>query len=415
MSRAATLKKYLSQKDKNSLEVCFWAVDTGQSGVAHCKYCDTNVSYKSGKQDLFRHSESQKHINNSPKDNAVRQSTINECLDAACEQAQEEKELNVRTKEFEISLARSLSNHNVSMEFTECLQSQLKKFCGDSVVVERMKLGRRETEVLVRQGVAPAYREETIRLLQNCYAFNVGFDESEVNKTSEMEIMVRIATEYKIDLRHYHTLDLFSATAQNIVDDLLSQFDEDGIDYKNRWLSSMTDRCNTMEGHLKGVKKFMMDKIPELMNPGSCTDHHLSNAMKHAVEAFDPDIERALVNVYMDIGGAPGRGLKRKKHFEKICGDLGISPTSIKKFCTTRFRSVRTCLKPVLHNWNGIVKYYEHLKKPSPRQVLLRDYFVKREMMSYMNMNFVFSATREIDDAIDHFEKRQTLIFDAQE
>ena len=172
------------------------------------------------------------------------------------------------------------------------------------MVVERMKLGRRKTEVLVRQGVAPAYREETIRLLQNCYAFSVGFDESEINKTSEMEIMVRIATEYKIDLRLYRTLDLFSATAQNIVDDLLSHFDEDGIDYKNRLLSSMTDGCNTMEGHLKGVKKLMMDKIPELINPGSCTDHHLSNAMKHAVEAFDPDIERALVNAYVDIGGA---------------------------------------------------------------------------------------------------------------
>ena len=67
------------------------------------------------------------------------------------------------------------------------------------------------------------------------------------------------------------------------------------------------------------------------MNPGSCTDHHLSNAMKHAVDAFDPDIERALVNIYMDVGGAPGRGLKRKKHFEKICLDMGIAPIPIKK------------------------------------------------------------------------------------
>ena len=32
-------------------------------------------------------------------------------------------------------------------------------------------------------------------------------------------------------------------------------------------------------------------------------------------------------------------------------------------------------------------------------------------MMSYLNMNFVYSATREIDVAIDHL----TLIFDARE
>ena len=62
------------------------------------------------------------------------------------------------------------------------------------------------------------------------------------------------------------------------------------------------------------------------MDDGSCTDHHLSNAMKHAVHAFDPDIERALVNIYMDVGGAPGRELKREKHFEKVCLDIGLAP-----------------------------------------------------------------------------------------
>lgn len=86
----------------------------------------------------------------------------------------------------------------------------------------------------MRQGVASAYRDETIRLLQNCNAFSVGFNEFKINKTSEMEIMVRIAIqENKIDLCHYLTLDLYSAT-KNIADDLLSQFDEDGIDYKNK-------------------------------------------------------------------------------------------------------------------------------------------------------------------------------------
>ena len=73
--------------------------------------------------------------------------------------------------------------------------------------------------------------------------------------------------------------------------------------------------------------------------------------MKHAVTEFDPDIEKALVNVYLDIGGQKGRGLKRKKAFERVAKEVGISPEPIKKFVSTRFRCVRTCLKPVLHNW----------------------------------------------------------------
>ena len=144
---------------------------------------------------------------------------------------------------------------------------------------------------MVRQGVATTFREETVSMLRECYAFSAGFDESEINKTSELEIMVRIATTSGIDLRHYRTLDLYSATAENITNDLLSQFDEDGVDYKNKLVSAMTDGCSTMQGRIGGVKKLLSDRIPELLDPGSCNDHHLSNAMKHAVNAFDPDIE----------------------------------------------------------------------------------------------------------------------------
>ena len=413
---ASKLTKYLNEKDKNNVMVASWAVDTGKSGVARCKYCQSDVKFSSGKAELFKHSERLKHINATPKDTTVRQMSLNECLSASQEKETEEKQIQDKAREFEISLARSLSNHNICMEFAECLQAQLKKYCGDSCVVEKLQLGRRKCEVLVRQGIATTFREETVSMLRECNAFSVGFDESEINKTSELEIMVRIATSSGIDLRHYRTLDLYSATAANIVNDLLSQFDEDGVDYKNKLICAMTDGCNTMQGHLGGVKKLLRDKITELLDPGSCNDHHLSNAMKHAVNAFDPDIEQALVNIYMDIGGAPGRGLTRKKAFEKVCKEVGLSPIMpIKKFCSTRFRNIRTCLKPVLKNWNGIIKYYSQLKKPTNRQNLLRDYFVSREMLSYLNMNFIYSATREIDEAIDHFEKRETLVFDTRE
>ena len=205
---ASKLSGYLNEKDKNNVVVSSWAEDTGKSGVDRCKHCKTDVKFGGGKADLFKHSQSNKHINATPKETAARQISINECLSASQEKETEEKQFQDRTKEFEISLARSLSNHNISMEFVECLQAQLKKYCDGSPVVERMQLGRKKCEVLVRQGVATTFREETVSMLRECYAFSVGFDESEINKTSELEIMVRIATTSGIDLRHYRTLDL---------------------------------------------------------------------------------------------------------------------------------------------------------------------------------------------------------------
>lgn len=42
------------------------------------------------------------------------------------------------------------------MEFAECIQTQLKMYCGDSVVMDCIVLGKRKTEVFVSQGVATA-------------------------------------------------------------------------------------------------------------------------------------------------------------------------------------------------------------------------------------------------------------------
>ena len=41
-----------------------------------------------------------------------------------------------------------------------------------------------------------------------------------------------------------------------------------------------------------------------------------------------------------------------------------------------RFRTVRICLLPVLHNYTVLVKYYKFLKKPSPRQKCLQVFVI---------------------------------------
>ena len=66
-------------------------------------------------------------------------------------------------------------------------------------------------------------------------------------------------------------------------------------------------------GKRKGVKKLLGDKVPGIVDLGSCNDHHLANSMKHGVEAFDSDVPNILVNIFIDLGGAKGYGLKKKK------------------------------------------------------------------------------------------------------
>ena len=93
-----------------------------------------------------------------------------------------------------------------------------------------------------------------------------------------------------------------------------------------------------------------------------------------------------------------------------MCDEIGLKPVALKKFCPTRFRTFRNCICPVLHNWDGIVRYYRQVKKPTERQKLLVEYFVTREEMNLLKLNFMYSTMKDLVDGIDFFEQRTELV-----
>ena len=291
---ASELGSFLQKKDKNGLLVAQWATKTDKKGVANCKWCDCNVDFKQGGRCLTRHSETPKHVNNCPKEpSAISQLTINESLMGKRAMEVKEQEERKRTQEFEIDLTRALGNHKITNRFLNCLQSILKKHAGDSLVIKRMSLQKTKGDYMATHGIGKTYQDETINLLKTCDSFSIGFDESEFNKTSELEILVKIShKDNGIQLRHYKTLELESGTgAETITDTVLGEFDSDGIDYRKKLIAPMSDGCPTMEGKKSGVKKRMKDLIGDMIDVGACNGHHIANALKHGADAFDKDVK----------------------------------------------------------------------------------------------------------------------------
>ena len=69
---ASKLSNYWSKKDKNGVKVSNWAKESDKPRIALCKFCfDCEVDFKAGSYKLTRHSESAKHMNNSPKASTV--------------------------------------------------------------------------------------------------------------------------------------------------------------------------------------------------------------------------------------------------------------------------------------------------------------------------------------------------------
>ena len=181
-------------------------------------------------------------------------------------------------------------------------------------IIQNLKLHHTKASYLAKNVIGRAYQKDTINLfhLHQCDAFVIGFDETELIKTSQLEILFKLSHEdHGIQLRHYRTIDLESGDAETILDSIIDAFKEDSIDYENKPLGAMQDVCNVMEGRYNGVKKRFRYVVPQFQD--SCNSHHIGNAFEYAVKKFNDDSHEALVNTFFDIGGA-----KRTKTEKRI-------------------------------------------------------------------------------------------------
>ena len=75
MPRSRNLTNYLQKKEKSGVEVGLWAIPD-MPGVAKFRYCHSTHDFLKGVSALISHSETQKHVKNTPKDDTTKQLTL---------------------------------------------------------------------------------------------------------------------------------------------------------------------------------------------------------------------------------------------------------------------------------------------------------------------------------------------------
>ena len=95
-----------------------------------------------------------------------------------------------KAKDFEIALCAELARHNVPLKLTDCLVDLIKHHINDSEILKSVQLHEDKARYLINHGLGPLFEEEVVNKLKNCIAFGISFDESEVNKKTELEATV---------------------------------------------------------------------------------------------------------------------------------------------------------------------------------------------------------------------------------
>ena len=414
--------KFSTYKDKldcNGDIVSSWA-ELGKSGHFRCRVCSSNeLRFNRGMTSFNQHAMGRQHKDNFKKtENFKKQISIADAFNKGKAESESDFELRQKVQNFEIDFIRTSDFHNVVPEAIPCLIDCIKRHLGGDdakEIASKVSISTTKCRYVQVEGIAKTYIDETVKKLRNCDGFCIGFDESEVNHIQELEVMVILADEGGIELRHYRTLALDSATADAIFNTIVEQLEEDKIDWKGKLISPMTDGCPTMQGRVNGVKKKFSDHAPQVLDFGSCNDHHIGNAARHACsEIRISDDYGAMYEVFIDIlydiGGAPGKGMKRQKEFERLAKEKGRKLKSFHQYGGTRFKGYPTCIEPILFNWDSLVDYYSRVTKPSDRAKKLKSVFVDKEFETLMKLYFVMSATRDLMEAIAYFEERENKI-----
>ena len=242
---ASNLNPYLDCRDKNGVRIGDWATQVNP-GFAACSSCvpSCTVKFEKGKLELTKHSETVKHIRNA-KLKMKTQPLIKKALTAS--QDIEKEAFDDQVKDLEIILVHFLSRHHIPPANAECLVNLLRKYIPDSEIVQKLQLGREKARYITEHGVSDIYEEATVRKLKKCDAFAVAIDESEVNKRSELEMVVTLSTpEDGIETMHYKSVDLEAGDAETITNTVFETFSEDKIDFKSKLVDAATDGCSTM-------------------------------------------------------------------------------------------------------------------------------------------------------------------------
>lgn len=176
----------------------------------------------------------------------------------------------------------------------------LKKMCKDCPIISKMELGKDKIAYTIIYGIAPFYKDELQKSLNNSEFFSVGFDESfnKIAKRQQMDINARY---WNIDSKEVETRYVTSAfLGRTRATDLLTSFLESIADLKkDKLLQISMDGPNVNWAFIDLLKKQLTG--PKLLELGSCGLHTVHGAFKHAIVATGWEIVsylRALWNIF---------------------------------------------------------------------------------------------------------------------
>ena len=279
---------------------------------------------------------------------------------------------------------------------------------------------RTKGDYFLTHGLHPHLQKILVETLQSNF-FSLNFDESAVNKTSQLDINVSFINNKKAVKQNLTTLSMEKGTSASEIVDIVFGFLESNLIPLSNIVVVTTDGCSTMLGEENGVQSLMRRRLDHLPHWGGCSCHDLSNLLKAGVAKLNPNLTSlySTANFTRILALHLCTGLENR--YQEFCNVKGLETHSIPKFFDVRFRTISACAQWMEKDFRCLYLWFSKLtdevKNGSHKDINATEEFILQHFSSNIigvklcNL-FITDVGKPIMDLIDHFESEEPNIFD---
>ncbi|PAA85853.1 hypothetical protein BOX15_Mlig011045g2, partial [Macrostomum lignano] len=356
---------WLSEHDHSGVKISRWCQkDDDNDDEATCRLCNRGVNFRQhGIAALRQHADGAKHKALSrAMVAAYSQQKINAFFPITPSENQQLKKVEAEASLPQQTMAASLRfgllvvRKDLSFKTMDEISETLPVAIPDSSVAQNFSCGRTKTTYLVTDALAPHAKEEMFKSLRDS-PFSILLDEGTKRDRCWLVLLARTfcIERQKVILVYIGSEELKNSSASNMKDTVLSLLSQAKLPARNV-ISVMTDSCNAMRGIHNGLLTKLKDAMPQLIDVGGCSLHHVHNSVQYATKAFDStgEAEGLMDDVYNYF-----RFVKRRGAFHEIQDALDLAEHVFIRRVETRWLQILNVIRRILEQWEALKLHFE--------------------------------------------------------
>ncbi|CAK1597427.1 unnamed protein product [Parnassius mnemosyne] len=326
-----------------------------------CTICDCFVSigYKGG-ADIEKHLKTEKHL----KKNRLCASTSK--IDTFITQKGN------KSSAVDATLAFHVVKHHQSYKSMDCTSQLLKNLFHDSDLAKNLACASTKTEDIINNVIAPYTIEILLKKLEDIVFFGLSTDASNHNADKIFPIIIQYF-DWKTDMesKMLEFTSLENETSLTIANYLLATLEKYNL--KGKCVSFTGDNANVNFG---GVTRNEGNNVITHLNRNleqeivgvGCPAHMLHNAIRHATDLLDIDVESLVMKIFNHFSVYTIRTEKLKE----LCSYVDINYEKLLYHSKTRWLSLFPAIERILKLYEPLKEYFTTTEKVP---VLIKKFF----------------------------------------